>query len=213
MKKLNRKMCILIAIVLCILLGFMLLPNLGSWLIAEDPLHDSDIIVVLMGSIPDRILEAVDVYNKGVAPKIYLVNSHRVGYDVLLERGVQVPGSAQLSKMAAVDLGVPAENIVILDGAARSTQDEAVIMREYMMEHEDIRSIVLVTSQFHSARSKAIFEKALDSVDRDIEIISSPSKYDTFNAHEWWKDREDAKRVVLEYLKLMNFYVREQFSL
>jgi hypothetical protein len=40
-----------------------------------------------------------------------------------------------------------------------------------------------------------------------------PTEYDDFNAEKWWQNREDLKRGVLEYLKLMNFYAREQFGL
>ena len=40
-----------------ILVSVFLIPNLGQWLVAEDDLQASDIIVVLMGSLPDRILQ------------------------------------------------------------------------------------------------------------------------------------------------------------
>ena len=209
--------------ILVILLAFFifvsvfLMPNLGQWLVAEDDLQASDIIVVLMGSLPDRIhriLQAVDIYNERYSDKLVLVNSYRVDYDIFVERGVEIPpGNAQLSKMAAIDLGVTEENILILDGNAKSTQDEALIIREYIRNNRAIESIILVTSKYHSGRSKKIFRKALSGLDREISIYSSPSKYDTFNASQWWKDKEDIKCVVLEYLKLANFYFREQFLL
>ena len=47
--------------------------------------------------------------------------------------------------MAAMDLGIPEEDVIILDGNSRSTQDEAVTFREYVRNNEEIRSIVLVT--------------------------------------------------------------------
>ncbi len=191
-----------------------LMPNLGRWLIAEDDLQASDMIVVLTGSVPDRILQAVDIYNERYSGKIVLVNSSRVDYDIFVERGVEIPpGDAQLSKIAAIDLGVPEENILILEGNAKSTQDEALIIREYIRNNRAIESIILVTSKFHSGRSKKIFRKALNGLDRKINIYSSPSKYDPSNINQWWKDREDINWVVLEYLKLANFYFREQFLL
>jgi uncharacterized SAM-binding protein YcdF (DUF218 family) len=200
-----------------IFVSVFLIPNLGQWLVAEDDLQASDMIVVLMGSFPDRIyriLQAVDIYNERYSDKLVLVNSYRVGYDIFVERGVEIPpGNAQLSKMAAIDLGVPEENILILEGNAKSTQDEALIIREYIRNNRAIESIILVTSKYHSGRSKKIFRKALSGLDREINIYSSPSKYDPFNASQWWKDREDIKWVVLEYLKLANFYFREQFLL
>ncbi len=211
--QLKKKHIIIFSSVILLFVGLLFLPNLGHLLIAEDVSHESDIIVVLMGSVPDRILETVDVYNEGIAEKVLIVNSHMEGYDILLEKGVDIPGHAQLSKMVAVKLGIPDENIIILEGAARSTQDEAIIIRDYIMKNKGISSIILVTSKYHSARSKKIFEKAFGSIDRDVEITSCPSRYDTFNADQWWKDREDGKKVVLECLKFLNFYLWEQFQL
>jgi len=197
-----------------IFLSIFIVPNLGQWLVVLDELQESDMIVVLTGGVPDRILQAVDIYNARYSDKIVLVNSYRVDYDIFMERGVEIPpGDAQLSKMAAIDLGVPEENILILEGNARSTQDEALIIREYIRNNRAIESIILVTSKYHSGRSKKIFRKALSSLDRKINIYSSPSKYDPFNVNQWWKDRGDIESLVLEYLKLANFYFRMQFLL
>lgn len=197
-----------------IFVSVFLIPNLGQWLVAEDDLQASDMIVVLMGSFPDRILQAVDIYNERYSDKIILVNNYRVDCEIFVERGVEIPpGNAQLSKMAAIDSGVPEENILILEGNAKNTQDEALIIKEYIRNNRAIESIILVTSKYHSGRSKKIFRKALSSLDREINIYSSPSKYDPFNVNQWWKDKEDIKLVVLEYLKLANFYFREQFLL
>jgi uncharacterized SAM-binding protein YcdF (DUF218 family) len=214
-KKITTILVILFAFF--IFVSVFLMPNLGQWLVAEDDLQASDMIVVLMGSFPDRIyriLQAVDIYNERYSDKLVFVNSYRVDNDIFVERGVEIPlGNAQLSKMAAIDLGVPEENILILEGNAKSTQDEALSIREYIRNNRAIESIILVTSKYHSGRSKKIFRKALSGLDRKINIYSSPSKYDPFNASQWWKDREDIKCVVLEYLKLANFYFREQFLL
>ena len=206
---------LIILFVFFIFVSVFLMPNLGQWLVDEDDLQASNIIVVLMGGrFPDRILQAVDIYNERYSGKIVFANSYRVDYDIFVERGAKIPpGNAQLSKMAAIDLGVPEENILILEGGAKSTQDEALIIREYIRNNRAIESIILVTSKYHSGRSKKIFRKALSGLDREISIYSSPSKYDTFNASQWWKDKEDIKCVVLEYLKLANFYFREQFLL
>ena len=123
---------LVVLFVFFIFVSIFLIPNLGRWLVAEDDLQASDMIVVLMGgSFPDRILQAVDIYNERYSGKIVLANSHRVDYDIFVERGVEIPpGNAQLSKMAAIDLGVPEENILILEGSARSTQDEAKALKK-----------------------------------------------------------------------------------
>jgi len=197
-----------------IFISIFLLPYLGQWLIVEDKLQESEIIVVLTGSVRDRILQAVDIFNEKYSDKIVLVNTNHARHDIFLERGLKIPpGSAQLNKMAAIDLGVPEENIFILEGNARSTQDEALILREYIDSNETIKSIILVTSKYHSRRSKTIFTKAFSYLDREINIYSSPSKYDSFYAEQWWMDGNDIESVVLEYIKLANFYFRTQFLL
>ena len=88
-----------------------------------------------------------------------------------------------------------------------------MIIREYIRNNRVIESIILVTSKYHSGRAKKIFRKALSGLDREINICSSPSKYDPFNASQWWRDREGIKWVILEYLKLVHFYFWDQFSL
>jgi len=197
-----------------IFVSVFLIPNLGQWLVVLDELQESDMIVVLMGSAPDRILQAVDIYNERYSDKLVLVNGCRVDYDIFVGRGVEIPpGNAQLSKMAAIDLGVPEENILILKGNAKNTQGEALIIREYIRNNREIESIILVTSKWHSGRSKKIFRKALSGLDREINIYSNPSKYDPFNVNQWWKVREDINWVISDYLKLANFYFREQFLL
>ena len=37
-----------------ILAGIFIVPNLGQWLVVEDELQESDMIVVLMGSVYDN---------------------------------------------------------------------------------------------------------------------------------------------------------------
>lgn len=196
-----------------IFLSIFIVPNLGQWLVVMDELQESDMIVVLMGSVYDRILEAVDLYDEGYSDRIVLINSYITAKDIIINRGIKVYGNTLLSKMAAIDLGIPEEDVLILEGNSRSTQDEALTIREYIRNNREIESIILVTSKFHSRRAKQIFKKALNVLDREIDIYSSPSKYDPSNVNQWWRNREDFKWVVLEYLKLVNFYFWEQFLL
>ncbi len=211
----GKKILLILVIILAffILAGIFIVPELGKWLVVNDKAKESDVILVLMGSVYDRILEAVDLYQENYSDKIILINSYVAAKDIIIDRGLQVYGNTLLSKMAAVDMGMPEEDIIVLDGNSRSTQDEAMTIREYVRNNEEIKSIILVTSKFHSGRAKKIFEKALSSLDREIEIYVRSSKYDMSNVDEWWRNREDFEWVVFEYLKLANFYFREQFLL
>jgi uncharacterized SAM-binding protein YcdF (DUF218 family) len=135
------------------------------------------------------------------------------GYDLVVSQGVSIPHDTDIAKEVAAQLGVPEEKITVLPGDALSTKDEAIRVREYLKSEPDIDSLIIVTSKSHSGRAKKIFFKAMSSIDREIRVISCPTKYDDFNAEKWWKSREDLKRGALEYLKLFHFYLREQFEL
>ena len=75
-------------------------------------------IVVFMGSFPDRIyriLRVVDIYNESYSDKLVFVSSYSFDYDKFVEKGQEIPpGNAQLNKITAIDLGVLEENILIL---------------------------------------------------------------------------------------------------
>lgn len=182
-------------------------------MVAEDEPQKADIIIVLMGSGPDRMLGAVDIYKMGFSDRIIMAKNLVRGYDLVVSQGVDIPHDTDIAKDVAMQLGVPEGDIKILPGDALSTKDEAVVVREYLEDEPEVDSLIIVTSKYHSGRAKKIFVKAMESLDREVKIISCPTKYDDFNSDKWWKDREDLKRRALEYLKLLNFYGGEQFGM
>ena len=46
-----------------------------------------------------------------------------------------------------------------------------------------------------------------------IETISFPTKYEEFDKTKWYKNRENFNDVISETLKLINFFINEQFKL
>jgi uncharacterized SAM-binding protein YcdF (DUF218 family) len=157
-KKLILSLAIILSVVVLIRLS---LPSLGSFLISQDQPQQSDIIVVLMGSGPDRMLGAVDLYKAGYADHIVMARNMVRGYDLVVSQGVKIPHDSDIVREVAVQLGVPAEKITVLPGDALSTQDEAVVVREYLRGETDINSLIIVTSKFHSGRAKKIFVKVI----------------------------------------------------
>ncbi|MDD4346281.1 MAG: YdcF family protein [Desulfitobacteriaceae bacterium] len=212
--KRSPKLILSLAVILGIfLLGRLSLPGLGNFLVVEDQPQPSDLIVVLMGSGPDRMLGAVDLYRQGYAAEIVLVRNLVKGYEPVVNQGVKIPHDSELAREVAVQLGVPAAKVNILPGEALSTQAEALQVREYLKSRKEITSLIIVTSKAHSGRAKKIFVKALGSLAQEVRVTSCPTRYDDFNAGSWWQSREDLKCGVQEYLKLLNFYLREQFEL
>ncbi|MDD4592030.1 MAG: YdcF family protein [Parabacteroides sp.] len=205
----KRKRLFVMLLLLALLVAFFY--NAGNALVEEQQPAKADIIVVLMGSGPDRVLCAVDLYKQNYAGKILMVENWQPGYERLKSLGVSIPRDAKLAAMVGMQMGVPEEAFVILPGDARSTQDEARIIRDYLQENKVIDSCLLVTSKYHSARAAGLFRWMLASLDRKVELRVCPTPYDDFNPAAWWRSREDAKRVVMEYAKWANFYLLDRW--
>lgn len=197
---------LLVGVILLALLA-VFFRSAGILIVAEDSPEKADLIIVLMGSGPDRILGAVDLYEEGYAPCILMVENWEPGYELLESRGVKVPRDVELKAMVGTQLGVPEEAFIILPGDARSTQEEALIISRYLQDNPRIDKILLVSSKYHSQRSAIIFRCVIE----DAEVLSCPTPYDSFDADSWWRTRQDAKSVVMEYAKLANFYMLDRW--
>jgi uncharacterized SAM-binding protein YcdF (DUF218 family) len=187
--------------------------NAGTWLIKNDAPTHADAIVMLMGSIPDRVLETSDQYNEGLATQIIIAEESMGAYRDLLKRGVQIISNTTQCSTALVKLGVLPENIICLPGDANSTQNEAVIIRKYLKTQPSIDTITLVSSPDHTRRASMIFEKAFKKQAMPVVVYSCPSKYSGFTGKGWWRDKEGIQTVLGEYVKMLNFYLFDQRKL
>ncbi len=104
--------------------------NLGHLLVAEDEPERGAVAIVLMGSGPDRMLGAVELYRAGYVGEIVMVRNLVRGYDLAVSQGVEIPHDTDLAGAVSIQLGVPPEKITVLPGDARSTQEEAIQVRQ-----------------------------------------------------------------------------------
>jgi uncharacterized SAM-binding protein YcdF (DUF218 family) len=215
MKKqiLSKRQLILIGFILILLLvSVVSCRKAGSWLIKSEAINHADAIVLFMGGIPaDRILTATDIHKQSHAPKIIFVEEAMNALNILNKRGASVISNTTQCRNALVQLGIPADSIIILPGDARSTQQEATIIRDYLKMYSGIDTITLVTSADHTRRASMIFEKAFKK--EGIVIQCSSNKYTQYTGQGWWKNKEDIQTVLTEYLKLVNFWLFEKRKL
>jgi uncharacterized SAM-binding protein YcdF (DUF218 family) len=184
------------------------LTAVGRFLIVQEEPRRADAIAVLSGSIPDRILEAVDLYQAGLAPRIILTQQGPPpGLAALRARGGDLPEHHEQNLGIARQLGVPAEALWLMTTPAWSTLTEAEALVAYLREH-GINSILLVTSKAHSRRSSMVYRRLADGW---LQITVCPSRYDTFNPESWWHRHPFVRRVVIEYGKLLNYVVIDRW--
>jgi uncharacterized SAM-binding protein YcdF (DUF218 family) len=179
----------------------------GTWLVKKDPPIHSDAIVMLMGSIPDRVLETLDIYKSGYSNRIILVEESMGAYRELEKRGAYITSNTAQCSTTLVKLGVTPDHITCLPGDAQSTQDETVIVREYLRTQPGIDTLTLVSSSDHTRRSSMIFAKAFKKRGMPVVVYCSPSKYTNYTGIGWWKSKEGIQTVMMEYLKIGNFWM------
>ncbi|MFQ5665088.1 MAG: YdcF family protein [Candidatus Binatia bacterium] len=187
-----------------------LLQAIGGYLVVRDVPQRADAIVVLSGSLPDRILEAVDLYQAHLAPRIILTREHELpGLRALRARGATVPEHDEQNRAVAAQLGVPDSAIAVMPTRTSSTVAEAQALIAYLQQSQ-ITSILLVTSKIHTRRAGLTFRTFAGN---RLKITVCPSRYDPFAADTWWRHRAFVRRVVVEYGKLLNFLLIDRWRL
>lgn len=203
-QRLVRSIAVVVVCLVLLAAGRPILRGMGAYLITIDPLEKADAIVVLAGAVPERILEAADLYRKGYAPMIVLSTEERQSasaYRRLNALGIVIPEDHDRERMIAEQQGVPPGAIVVLDSRANSTWNEAGALMPFLMQR-NIRSIIAVTSKGHTTRVGKIFRRAARG---RLRVIVRPSQYDDFNPDAWWQTRWQARVVLYEYQKLLDY--------
>jgi len=185
----------------------------GTWLVKEDVPAHADAMVILMGNFPDRVLQAADLYHERRSGKLIIVEESMGPFRTLEARGANIISNTEQAQNACIALGIPADSITVLPGDARSTQDEAIVVRDYMSRCATIDTLLLVSSSAHMRRASMIFRAALCNSGPPVFIGCSPSAYSDFDAKHWWRGKEDIQKVLSEFVKMASFVVFEKRDL
>lgn len=185
----------------------------GSWLVKKEvPVH-ADALVILMGNFPERVLEAIDLYNEERAGKMIIVQESMGPYKLLESKGADILSTTEQACNSATALGIPEERITILPGDARSTLNEAAIICQYLADKPEIDTLILVSSPTHMRRASMIFKSAFKTRGLPVYVGCSPSRHSAFSPEKWWRRKEDAQAVASELIKIVSFQLFEKKQL
>jgi uncharacterized SAM-binding protein YcdF (DUF218 family) len=173
-----------------VLTGWLGLEAAGRALITDDPLHPADAILVLGGETRkgDRVMHAAGLYERGLAP-LLMLSGTPLGFRT---------HEAEVMQRHAESLGVPADRILTVMHDADSTREEAGVVVP-ILKARGLKEVILVTSNYHTARAKRIFEKVAGP--GGPRFLASPARDDTFDPNGWWLRRRDAKTFTFEAIK------------
>jgi uncharacterized SAM-binding protein YcdF (DUF218 family) len=176
--------------------------TIGQWLVVQDPLAHSDVIVVLSGSLPVRALEAARLYQAGYADQVW-VSQPISPAEELKAMKIFYLGEDFYNEKVLLAHGVPPDSIRVLERPVANTEEE---VREISadLHREDLHHVILVTSKPHTRRVRTIWRKLVGSDPGMIVRFASDDGYD--GAH-WWRHTHDALDIVRESLGLLNAWV------
>lgn len=188
--------------------GLWLVSWLGArWLIVRGPLERADAIVVLSGSatLSERVRHAARLYAEKRAAKILLTTDDRQGGWSSAEQ--RNPYFHEIAISELNRLGVPTENIEVVRPPVSSTWDEAMALRDYAKAH-NLRSILIVTSSYHSRRALFTFRNFFADGDTQVSIDPVETGIQTPPPATWWLHKRGWQLVLVEYLKLIYYLCR-----
>ena len=164
---------------------------LGRALVEDDGPAKADAVAVLGGDPWGMRLEtAARLVREGFAPVVLISGSP----------GPYGTNEADLAIAYIVRRGYPVDWFVPLRNEAMSTREESfLLLRE--LRQRNLHSVILVTSDFHTARAARTFratERAL-GWSLELRMVAAPDRY--FHAATWWRNRESCKITLGEWEK------------
>jgi uncharacterized SAM-binding protein YcdF (DUF218 family) len=162
------------------------------------------------------VLSGAPVYFERVAYAARLFAERRAASILLTDDGVRGSWSRTLQRnplyyeravLRLTQAGVPPASIEILEGPIASTHDEAVLLRQYAETHA-LRSVIVVTSQYHTRRALWTIRQALKGTRVEVGIEPADAGPNTPPPATWWLHISGWRAVGGEYVKLPYYWLR-----
>lgn len=153
-----------------------------SFLVIDAHPQDREAIIVLSGD-EGRLSYALQWYEPGTP--------------VIITNATEPP----TTKAHAIELGAHATDI-IEENEATSTYTNATLSKDIMKEH-GFDSALVVTSDYHSRRTKMTFDKIYESTAIELSYATAPSHFSKGGS----MTRSDHLTAVSEYVKLTGYWI------
>jgi hypothetical protein len=185
---LNQVRIAFIAVV-ALALVVALLQKAGEYLVMDQPVH-ADVVVVLAGDRNDRrFFRGLELVHQGYTPHMFVdANSDMILFG-------RTPAVLEDERIKSLNLNL--DQVRVCPTQGDSTDEESRYVAQCL--HTDpIRSVLLVTSDFHTRRAISIFKQRLPQYQWSV----AAARDDTVFNQKWWQRREWAKTAFFEWTKL-----------
>ena len=202
-RALRRSLLIAVSLIAWFLLAWIA----AQALVVRADLPRADALLVLSGSsnYVERTRWAARLYKEGRAPLILLTDDgQRGGWSNSEQRN---PFFVERAVAELNGAGVPAEKIEVLPGVVSSTYEEAVSLRSYATSR-GLRSVLVVTSAYHSRRALWTMRRVFDGSDVEVGVNASPAGNESPAPAMWWTRTRGWQMVAGEYPKMLYYRLR-----
>lgn len=160
----------------------------GGFLVINAPQH-ADVIVVLAGEANTRPARGLELLSQGYAPRMVL--------DV--QADAMVFGQAEVDIARSYVEKLPQRDAVgICAIHGLSTKAESYDVQRCLAD-SGVRSILLVTSDYHTRRARSTFQHAFRGERISVAAATDPIQF----GPDWWQHRQWAKFNFDEWLRLV----------
>ncbi len=178
-----------VALVFCV--GGVCLWKSGRWLIHEDKFDKAGWGVVLAGESRDceRSDAAIAMFHAGKLDTLIISAC----------RAFKTRYNSEFMVDYYVQQGVPRDRIFEFRQDAYSTQEEArLLIRQFRLQNLD--TVVIVTTSFHTARTRRIFRKLAGGYPV---VLVAAAEYNVYDPNAFWSNRESLKLWFNEWIKTL----------
>jgi hypothetical protein len=192
--RMNRAWLLALALLGALSVG--LAAKAGRFLVMDAP-RSSDVILVLAGETDRRPELAVQLLAQGYGRRIVL--------DVPADAKIYEFTEIQLAQKYVQDLKQTASvSLCPIDGL--STKEESKDAGK-CLAREPCKSVLIVTSDFHTRRALSVFRREIPGYDYSVAAARDGSQFGV----RWWSHRQWAKTFVDEWLRLVWWKMVDQW--
>lgn len=184
---------------------YLVLPEPAArFLIVPDTQKPSESIIVLGGGLGvPRVIHAVKLYEKGLAP-IIILTGQEMEFDGRKFRFKDIKlTEPRFAGMLAKLYGIPEDNLY-LEERSTNTYEDAQYAKEDLLKM-GIHSAIIVSDPFHMRRASLIFKKVFQ--DTPVSLAFSPADNGEFPSGSLWTPGE-IRYILSEYVKIAYYLIR-----
>lgn len=200
----------LMALLIVIIWGarHSVLAGTARLLVTEDALAPAEIIVASNSTPQETAFEAAVLYHQHVSARIVMAGwPHNPLVERIRALGIPSLDTGEMSLAILERSGVPASAITVLPGEADGTGAEMSAVASFVAEHR-LTSVLVITARSHTARTKWLLQRKLDG---RIRVAVRSARHDRFSVEGWWREREQSRELLTEYLRWANTLLLPNF--